>query len=158
MPLDSSRAEELAAIYVDPEVARYIGGDRLTAEGTRKQVAAFEQIWREHRYGQSALLERVTGRMIGRAGLHPWANWDELELGYVLARDSWGRGLASEASQVWLEWAWTHLPHDHLIAVIQPANASSIALAERLGFTFDRHDVTPRGEEVSIYRLDRPTA
>jgi len=50
------------------------------------------------------------------------------------------------------------LPHDHFIAVIQPANASSITLAERLGFTFNRRDVTPRGEDVSIYRLDRPTA
>ena len=30
VPLDSSRAEELAAIYADPEVARYIGTDRLT--------------------------------------------------------------------------------------------------------------------------------
>jgi len=32
---------------------------------------------------------------------------------------------------------------DHLIAVIQPANTSSITLAERLGFTYNRHDVTP---------------
>ena len=156
VPLDTSRAEELAAIYTDPEVARYIGADRLTAEGTQAQVAAFEQVWREHGYGQSALLERATGRMIGRAGLHPWPNWAELEIGYVLARNRWGRGLAREASQVWLQWALTHLPHDHLIAVIQPANASSVTLAERLGFSFDRHDVTPRGEDVSIYRLDRP--
>ena len=65
-------------------------------------------------------------------------------------------GWPREASQVWLQWALTHLPHDHLIAVIQPANASSITLAERLGFTFDRHDVTPRGEAVSIFRLERP--
>jgi len=158
VPLDSSRVEELAAIYTHPEVARDIGADRLTAEGTQAQVASFEQVWREHGYGQSALPERATGRMIGRAGLHPWPNWDELEIGYVLARDRWGRGLAREASRVWLQWAWTHLPHEYLIAVIQPANASSINLAERLGFTFNRHDVTPRGAEVSIYRLDRPTA
>ncbi len=158
VPLDSSRVEELAAIYTDPEVARYIGADRLTAEGTQAQVASFEQVWREHGYGQSALLERATGRMIGRAGLHLWPNWDELEIGYVLARNRWGRGLAREASQVWLQWALTHLPHDHLIAVIQPANASSITLAERLGFTFNRHDVTPRGEDVVIYRLDRSAA
>src|ERR1035437_9616274 len=46
VPLDSSRAEELAEIYADPEVARYIGGDRLTGEGTRAQVAGFEQVWR----------------------------------------------------------------------------------------------------------------
>ncbi len=158
VPLDCSRAEELAAIYADPEVARYIGASRLTAEGTRTQVAAFEQVWRECGYGQSALLEQATGRMIGRAGLHPWPNWGELEIGYVLGRDQWGRGLAREAGQVWLQWALTHVPQDHLIAVIHPANASSITLAERLGFTFDRHDVTPRGEEVWVYRRDRPTA
>jgi len=138
-------------------VARYIGADRLTAEGIREQVAAFEQVWREHGYGQSALLERATGRMIGRGGLHPWPNWDELEIGYVLARDRWGRGWPAKPAR-WLQWAWTHLPHGHLIAVIQPANASSITLAKWLGFTFNRHDVTPRGEDVSFYRLDRPTA
>ncbi len=158
VPLDSSRVKELAAIYADPQVARYIGADRLTTQGTRDQVTAFEQVWREHGYGQSALLERATGRMIGRAGLHPWPNWDEVEIGYTLVRDQWGRGLAREASQVWLQWALTHLTRNHLIALIQPANASSITLAQRLGFTFDRHEVTPRGDKVSIYRLDRPTA
>lgn len=153
-PLDSFRAEELAAIYADPEVARYIGAGRLTTAGTRQQVATFERIWHEHGYGQSALLERATGRMIGRAGLHPWPQWDELELGYVLARDRWGQGLAREASQVWLQWTLDHLPRTTLIAVIEPANSASITLAERLRFAFDRHDLTPRGDEVSIYRYD----
>ncbi len=60
VPLDASRVEELAAVYTHPEVARYIGADRLTAEGTQAQVAAFEQVWREHGYGQSALLEWAT--------------------------------------------------------------------------------------------------
>ena len=154
VPLDATMADELAAIYADPEVARYIGGDALDAEGTRAQVERFEGIWRERGYGQSAMLERDTGRMIGRAGLHPWPGWGELELGYALARDRWGSGLAREACVVWLDWAFAHLPVDHLIAVIQPANAASVTLAERLGFGFDRDDVTPSGVEVSIYRLE----
>ena len=154
VPLDATRADDLAAIYADPEVARYIGADALDAEGTREQVKRFEGVWREHGYGQSALLERETGRMIGRAGLHPWPGWGELELGYALARDRWGGGLAREACEVWLDWAFAHLPHDHLIAVIQPGNTASITLAERLGFRFDRADVTPSGVAVSIYRLE----
>ena len=154
VPLDATRAEELAAIYADPEVARYIGADTLNAAGTRAQVARFEAVWRDHGYGQSALLERDTGRMIGRAGLHPWPVWGEVELGYALARNRWGTGLAREACEIWLDWAFAHLPDDHLIAVIQPANAASITLAERLGFRFDRDDVTPSGIEVAIYRSD----
>jgi RimJ/RimL family protein N-acetyltransferase len=149
-PLDSSRAEELAEIYANPEVARYIGGDRLTGKGTRAQVALFEQVWRARGHGQSAIIERTTGPMIGRAGLYHWANWDEVELGYVLATDSQGQGMAREAAQAWLQRAQAHLPQDDLIAVIQPANTASIALAELLGFTFERRDV-----EVSIYRLHR---
>jgi RimJ/RimL family protein N-acetyltransferase len=54
-----------------------------------------------------------------------------------------------------LQWAQAHLPQDDLIAVIQPTNTASIALAERLGFTFDRRDVTPRDVDVSTYRLNR---
>jgi RimJ/RimL family protein N-acetyltransferase len=54
-----------------------------------------------------------------------------------------------------LQWAQAHLPQDDLIAVIQPTNTASIALAERLGFTFDRRDVTPRNVDVSTYRLKR---
>jgi RimJ/RimL family protein N-acetyltransferase len=33
--------------------------------------------------------------------LHPWPQWDEVELGYVLARHAQGRGLAAEAARVW---------------------------------------------------------
>jgi RimJ/RimL family protein N-acetyltransferase len=156
VPLHAARAAELAEVYADPEVARYIGGDRLSAEGTRDQVTLFEHVWRERGYGQSAVIEKASGRMIGRAGLHYWPDWDEVELGYVLAREWQGKGLAREAARAWVEWAFEHLPQDHLIAVIHPANAVSIALAERLGFVFGRHDKTPRDVDVSIYRLDAP--
>lgn len=101
-------------------------------------------------------MDKASGRMIGHVGLHYWPNWDEVELGYVLARARQGKGLAREAAQAWVEWACEHLPQEHLIAVIHPANAASIALAERLGFVFDRHDRTPRDVDVSIYRLDAP--
>jgi RimJ/RimL family protein N-acetyltransferase len=156
MPLQTARAAELAEVYADRKVARYIGADGLSAEGTRDQITLFEQVWRERGYGQSAVIEKASGRMIGRAGLHYWPVWDEVELGYVIARAWQGKGLAREAAQAWVEWAFEHLPQDHLIAVINPENVASIALAERLGFVFDRHDRTPREVDVSIYRLDAP--
>src|SRR5664279_2659665 len=65
VPLDSSRAEELAEIYADPEVARYIGGDRLTGEGTRAHGAvSVRQAFTEVR-GQGMML----GPPKSRAGL-----------------------------------------------------------------------------------------
>jgi len=154
-PLDASRADELAEIYADPEVAAYIGGDQLSPEGTRRQVSAFERVWRERGCGQSAVIERTTGRMLGRVGLHYWPAWDETELGYVLARGAQGRGIAREASTVWLRWADAELPDDYVTAVIHPDNAASIGLATRLGFTKWRVDVIPSGTTVLIFRRDR---
>jgi RimJ/RimL family protein N-acetyltransferase len=70
-------------------------------------VAVFEAIWREHDHGQSAVIERAAGRMIGRAGLHYWPG-GMLELGYGLARAAQGKGYAREASEAWLaSTAWT---------------------------------------------------
>ncbi|WP_411699297.1 GNAT family N-acetyltransferase [Conyzicola sp.] len=153
-PLTAEHAADLIALYSDPDVARYVGGDSLTAETIPLQAARFAAVWREHGYGQSAVIDRATGAFLGRIGLHYWSGWDEVELGYVLAAAAQGRGLAAEASRAWIGWARSSLARDHLIAVIDPRNAASVTLALRLGFVFDRDDVTPTGVAVSVYRLD----
>jgi RimJ/RimL family protein N-acetyltransferase len=150
-PLDRRHTDALAAIYADPEVARYIGGDRLDAAGTATQVTRFVQVWREHGYGQSAVIERASGALIGRAGLHYWPAWDEVELGYALARHAQGRGYATEAARAWLDAAFGVLGLDRLTAVIHPENRPSRALADRLGFAVHRSDVTPSGSPAVVY-------
>ena len=154
-PLSADHTAALAEVYADPEVARYIGGAALDAEGSAAQVARFEAVWREYGFGQSALVDRASGALLGRAGLHPWPQWDEVELGYVLARHAQGRGLATEAARAWLDVASETLALDRLTAVIHPDNAPSRALATRLGFRVHREDVTPAGVPVLVYELVR---
>jgi RimJ/RimL family protein N-acetyltransferase len=91
-PLSVAHTEAMARIYADPEVARYVGGDRLTPEIIALQVADFAQEWDTRGYGQSAVLRRDTGAFIGRIGLHYWPEWAEVELGYILSRDAQGQG------------------------------------------------------------------
>ena len=71
-PLPGQHTEALTELYADPDVARYIGGAALDAEGTAAQVLRSEAVWREYGFGQGALLDRETGALPGRAGLHPW--------------------------------------------------------------------------------------
>ena len=153
-PLTLEHAADLIGLYADPEVARYVGGDTLTPETIPLQAARFAEVWREHGFGQSAVIDRETGDFLGRVGLHYWPAWDEVELGYVLAASAQHRGLAAEASRAWIDWARGALGRDHLIAVIDPRNTASIGLALRLGFALDRADVTPTGVAVRIYRLN----
>jgi len=59
-------------VYSDPEVARYIGGDSLNAESTRERTERFAQTWEDRGYGQSAVIWRETGQVLGRIGLSYW--------------------------------------------------------------------------------------
>lgn len=153
-PLTLEHTADLVGLYSDPEVARYIGGDELTPEATAAQAERFAGVWREHGFGQSAVIDRRSGAFLGRVGLHYWPAWDEVELGYVLAAHAQHRGLAAEAAAAWIEWARASLERDHLVAVIDPRNVASTGLARRLGFSFDRDDSTPGGVSVRVFRLD----
>lgn len=151
-PLTTERTADVAELYSDPDVARYVGGERLTPSIIAQQVAAFEQEWSERGYGQSAVLERATGRFLGRIGLHYWPNWDEVEIGYVLRASAQGRGFAVEGCRAWLDEVAEQGGITTLIANIHPDNTASVGLAEKLGFRFDRHDETPSGLPTLIYR------
>ena len=154
-PLTVDYGHRLGVLYRDPEVAKFLGGTRLTAEVAAQQAARFDSIWRERGLGQSAIHERATGSFIGRVGLHPWDEWDELELGWVIATPHQRQGMATEAASAWLDWARTNRPAEHLIAVIHPDNRASIRTAEKLGFIYDRDDKTSWSDAV-VYRLDLP--
>ena len=119
-------------------------------------MARIEAIWRVHGFGQSALLDRGTGALLGRAGLHPWPQWNEVEPGFVLARHAQGRGLAAEAARAWLHVASGELGLHRLTAVVHPDNAPSRALVTRLGFRVHREDVTPSGVGVLVHELFAP--
>jgi RimJ/RimL family protein N-acetyltransferase len=76
-------------------------------------------------------------------------------VGWKLARDAWGHGYATEAGQAAIEWAWRNIDASELISVIQPGNAASIRVAERLGMRRLRES-TLKGQAVSIYVIERP--
>jgi len=57
----------------------------------------------------------------------------ELEIGYLLGRKHWGRGLATEAATALRDHAFREMKTDRVISLIQPANERSRRVAERNG-------------------------
>ena len=156
-PLGRQHAEQLARVYADEEVARYIGDTSFDTAATAAQVAAFESVWTTLGYGQSAVIVRASGEFIGRVGLHPWPEWDEVAIAWVVARHMQGQGYAKEAVSCWLGVAFGELSLPRVTAVIHPDNRVSRVLAERFGFTLHRTDVTAAGTQVLVYeRLGSP--
>jgi RimJ/RimL family protein N-acetyltransferase len=100
-----------------------------------------------------SVLERGSGRWIGRVG--PWRpeGWPGNEIGWGLVRDAWGYGLAREATIAATDWALDALGWADFIHCIDPGNVRSIALATRLG-SRPRGRATlpaPLGQDVDLY-------
>lgn len=102
-----------------------------------------------------ALIEQATGRLIGRAGLYNPEGWPGLEVGWLLARDRWGQGFATEAGHTVLAYAFAQLSADHLISLIHSANTASIRVAQRLGERLER-ELDLKGQRVPRLRHQPP--
>ena len=144
-----------AAMCADPEVMRYLSptGAVLSREDAWRQMALFAGHWTLRGYGMWAVEEMESGRFVGRVGLHRPEGWPDLELGWSLCREAWGKGYATEAARAAAEYAFRELRRTHLIHLILPGNTRSIRVAERLGAT-PRGTAIVRGVEQLLYRLE----
>ena len=131
-------------MMADPEVTRFLGDGRpLDRVDAWRQLALLIGHWELRGFGLWAVEERVSGRFIGRIGCHEPEGWPGFELGYVLAREAWGRGLAREGAAAALDFARRVLGRDTIISLIRPANRASVAVAEHFG--------ARRTESVELY-------
>jgi RimJ/RimL family protein N-acetyltransferase len=143
-----------AAIAADPEVMRFMGGP-LDRADTWRQIAVFVGHWELRGHGLW-VVER-DGELIGRVGLIRPEGWPGLEVGWLLGRDAWGHGYATEAARAAADHAWRELGARELISLIAPGNVPSQRVAERLGMR-PGGDYDLRGTPVVIHRRARPGA
>jgi RimJ/RimL family protein N-acetyltransferase len=144
--------DEFAALHRDPEVVRFVGAlDRAQA---KERLRANEQEWGERGHGMLGVLDRSSGRFLGRVGLKYWPQFRETEAGWLLRRDAWGHGYATEAARACVDWGFAALPVPYITAMIQPKNTRSIRVAQRLGFEPAREDVL-LGDPVIVHAVER---
>ena len=99
--------DEWAAICADGEVVRWVGEgeDGISREDAWRRMAYIIGHWELRGFGNWALEERETGRLVGRCGLLQPEAWPGLEVGWLVAHEHWGRGFAPEAGRATLDWA-----------------------------------------------------
>ena len=124
--------DAFAEIQGDEEAARFVGGVD-GRPGAWRGLAAIAGSWALRGSGLFSVVEKESGRCIGRVG--PWMpeGWPGSEVGWGLVRSAWGRGYATEAAIASIDWAFDTLGWDEVIHCIDPANSASIRVAERLG-------------------------
>ncbi len=90
--------------------------------------------------GEDFVVEH-NGIVIGKAGF-----WRFPEIGYIFHPDSWGKGIASEAVGALLEHGFGQCKLTKVIADVDPRNAGSIRMLEKLGF----HETHRKTETIKI--------
>jgi len=153
-PLEERDLDEYAAIFADPEVARYLGGEPASREDAWRSMAQFlgHEVLRG--WTNNAVVEKESGRLLGRCGLWRPEGWPGLEVGWALARSSWGHGYATEAATAWRDWAFESLDAEELVSVIHRENERSIAVARRIGHRYLR-DIEVRGYPCVLWGQSR---
>lgn len=151
-PMEIGDLDEFVALHADPEVTEFIRP--LDPTAAEERLGRDKSEWRERGHGLLAMLDRKSGAFLGRCGLKHWPQFGETELGWVLRRDAWGHGYATEAARACIEWGFTELDVPYLTAMVNRDNVRSIRVAERLGMAPMRDDAL-LGDPVVVYGLDR---
>ncbi len=126
--------DSLSRMHEDPEVMHF-----WPRPYTREETQVFlERMWERYErdgYGLYAAVLQESGEVVGRIGYLRQEVDDrpDLEIGYMLAREQWGKGLAAEAARALRDHAFSLMDVDRIISLIRPDNVRSRRVAESNG-------------------------
>ena len=123
----------IAAMLVHPEVMRYWPKcyDRQEAADWVKRQ---QQRYASHGVGYWLALDKASGKPIGQAGLlvQQLDGVEEIGLGYIIHRQFWRMGFASEAAAASRDYAFSKLGRNRVIALVRPENVPSQGVALKI--------------------------
>jgi RimJ/RimL family protein N-acetyltransferase len=122
-----------AGFTADGEVMRYMGRGPFDRSEAWREIAFFLGHFELRGYTHWALELRETGELVGRCGPYFPEGWPALEIGWLLGREHWGKGYATEAAAAAHAYAWRELRPERLVSLIAPDNHRSARVARRLG-------------------------
>lgn len=144
----------------DPAVTRYLGWPRHQSLADTELFVDFsDSEWSRRGCGPYLAFSRSAGELLGSTGLvldEP----DSAETGYVLARDAWGRGYATEVLFAMVTLAG-RIGVRRLKARCHPDHRASAHVLEKCGFTLESRtpgalvfpNLHPRRQDVLTYVL-----
>jgi RimJ/RimL family protein N-acetyltransferase len=147
---------DVAALWRDPEVTRFIGGRPFSEEESWTRLLRYIGHWAALGFGYWTVRERDSGRFVGEVGFADYRREIEPgfdgapEIGWGLAPWAWGRGYATEAVKTAQAWADMRFGGARTVCIIAAENRASIAVAQKCGYAFSGKALY-RGAEVQVY-------
>jgi RimJ/RimL family protein N-acetyltransferase len=145
----------LMLIFSDSEAMRYYPSTK-TEEEAQGWIDRVMRSYEKNGFGLWACELRETGEFAGQCGLvaQEVEGRQEIEVGYLFVRKHWRRGLATEAARASRDWGFERLGRRRLVSLINPSNAPSRRVAERIGMTLEK-ELVWRGRPTCVYSIAR---
>ena len=121
-------------IFSDSEVMRFAFAGAPMADGAAEDFIRKFFTFGDRLTGMAVLTEKPGDDVIGFAGLSPCdaLGIGDFEIGFVLARRAWGRGIATEIGEAQLVFGFEQLGCARLLGLVNPQNLPSIHALEKL--------------------------
>lgn len=131
--------EAFYEIYREPSITAYMENLFEDKKEEIRYVKGYiENIYAFYEYGLWTVLDKASGRVIGRAGISWREDTETVELGYVIAKPFQSKGIGFEVCQTILHYVKEELGIVEVCAYIKGENIPSKALIKKLGFTFEK--------------------
>lgn len=153
------KPEDLDALYAvrnDSDVCQYFPAyySPPSKEDLSEGIVRHTRRWRETGFGEFAVIEKASEKLIGYCGLMYFDNTEEIEIYYGFPKKYWGRGFATEAARAVLKFAFDKVNPAYIVAVTNPKNIASQKVLEKIGLKF-QGDITCYQMNCSYFRICR---
>ncbi|GGO01109.1 GNAT family N-acetyltransferase [Saccharibacillus kuerlensis] len=138
----------------NPDIMKFIRhGNPWTKEEAIESLNRYIG-WNNEGIGLYLAFNKQNSKLVGHSGLIPQIIEDinELEVGYWVVKDEWGKGYGLEQAKAWKEYGLMDLEHPRLISLIQNGNIGSIKVAEKNGMKHEK-DIELLGKRVAVYSI-----
>lgn len=153
-PYNDHDLDFLESLLTNPNMVRYIGNGRIRDKEGIKQFLSwiYDTYTLNPHYGLKLILDKESNKRIGHAGLVPQMinGKQEIEIGYWISEEYWGRGFATEAARGLMEYGKNKLKIEKMIALIQKDNITSHKVAKKIGMQLER-EINLKGKHVFVY-------
>lgn len=143
-------------IYNDDDVMRYLPARKaVPRERFDLRIPAFMiEPWQTRGFAPWIVIHKQDNQLIGHCGLNPWPESDDIEVLYAFAKPWWGKGFASEAAQASVDYGFSTLELNKIIAAAHIENIASQRVIEKLGMQF-QYATEWNGMPIRMYALER---
>jgi RimJ/RimL family protein N-acetyltransferase len=138
-PFAEEDIDPLHQILIGKDVLRYFPKtDPPRREQVERMAFRLFEHWEKYAYGLWAVESRLTGELMGRSGLQYLPETEEVEVDFILGREFWGQGFATEAGRTGVRYGFEALGMENIVGIVHLENGASRRVLEKLGMTLKK--------------------